>query len=166
MAERCQKGNQRHTVEPDRSPSQKASEALVELATGGKPRRRVTLEPLPVIDSGRIKQDKSHLYGRRPLKGPERPFEHPDAKRRFRLINTAGELQRVLDYPSEKWTGHFPKLWWREYQGTRVFRGPGAKYCHFDKQRELAVADRVSGQPCRKGGSEPLDRAPFGDQSI
>ena len=79
-----------------------------------------------------------------PFKGPERPFEHPDAKRRFRLINTAGELQRVLDYPWEKWTGRFPKLWWREYQGTRVFRGTKRSYLPFDKQRELAV--RIASQ--------------------
>ena len=31
-------------------------------------------------------------------------FEHPDAKRRFRLINNLEELERALDYPWEKWT--------------------------------------------------------------
>ena len=31
-------------------------------------------------------------------------FEHPDAKRRFRLINNQDELEQALDYPWEKWT--------------------------------------------------------------
>lgn len=34
---------------------------------------------------------------------PVNPFEHPDAKRRFRLINTNEELQEALDAPWEKW---------------------------------------------------------------
>jgi superfamily I DNA/RNA helicase/mRNA-degrading endonuclease RelE of RelBE toxin-antitoxin system len=32
------------------------------------------------------------------------PFEHPDARRRFRVMNNAEELERALDYPWEKWT--------------------------------------------------------------
>lgn len=31
------------------------------------------------------------------------PFEHPDARRRFRVISDADELERALDYPWEKW---------------------------------------------------------------
>jgi len=31
------------------------------------------------------------------------PFEHPDAKRRFRLVATSDELQRALDYPWDRW---------------------------------------------------------------
>lgn len=31
-------------------------------------------------------------------------FEHPDAKRRFRTIESPEELQRALDYPWDKWT--------------------------------------------------------------
>jgi hypothetical protein len=57
-----------------------ASEALLELATGGKPR-----PPQPVAT---IKN----------------PFEHPDAQRRFRVVSNVEELQRALDYPWEKWT--------------------------------------------------------------
>ena len=56
-----------------------AAEALLELATGGTPL-------LP-----------SHTP-------PEAdPFEHPDARRRFRVMHDVEELERALDYPWEKW---------------------------------------------------------------
>jgi len=32
------------------------------------------------------------------------PFDHPDAQRRFRVLNNVEELERALDYPWEKWT--------------------------------------------------------------
>ncbi len=57
---------------------QEASEALLELATGGSPKIKA-----PVTAS---------------------PFEHPDAKRRFSLVRTPEELQRALDAPWDKWT--------------------------------------------------------------
>lgn len=63
----------------DRLPAE-ASEALLELATGGKP--RMIQPPSPVTN----------------------PFEHPDALRRFRVMNNLEELQRALDFPWEKWT--------------------------------------------------------------
>ena len=56
-----------------------AAEALLELATGGTP-------PLP----GRVAPDTD-------------PFEHPDARRRFRVMHDVEELERALDYPWEKW---------------------------------------------------------------
>ncbi len=57
-----------------------AAEALLELATGGRP------EP-PAVAT------------------PEAsPFEHPDAQRRFRLMTSSEELERALEYPWEKWT--------------------------------------------------------------
>ena len=56
-----------------------AAEALLELATGGTP-------PLP----GRIAPHTD-------------PFEHPDARRRFRVMHDVEELERALDYPWEKW---------------------------------------------------------------
>ncbi|MCY3897301.1 MAG: UvrD-helicase domain-containing protein [Caldilineaceae bacterium] len=56
-----------------------AAEALLELATGGTP-------PLP-----------SHTP---PVTDP---FEHPDARRRFRVMHDLDELQRALDYPWDKW---------------------------------------------------------------
>ena len=54
-----------------------AAEALLELATGGKPR---TPPPAPA----------------------DNPFDHPDAQRRFRVMTNVEELQRALDYPWEK----------------------------------------------------------------
>jgi hypothetical protein len=32
------------------------------------------------------------------------PFEHPDAQRRFRVVEDVEELARALEYPWEKWT--------------------------------------------------------------
>src|SRR5207244_964040 len=57
-----------------------AAEALLELATGGKP--RVLQPPLPSAT----------------------PFDHPDALRRFRVMANVEELGRALDFPWEKWT--------------------------------------------------------------
>ena len=56
-----------------------AAEALLELATGGKPK---PVQPVPV----------------------ENPFDHPDAQRRFRVMTNTEELSRALDFPWEKWT--------------------------------------------------------------
>lgn len=56
-----------------------AAEALLEIATGGKP---VAPRPLePVTD----------------------PFEHPDAQRRFRALNNVEELERAFAFPWDKW---------------------------------------------------------------
>lgn len=55
-----------------------AAEALLELATGGK----------PDVVSAETSED---------------PFDHPDAQRRFRLMTDSAELQRALDSPWEKW---------------------------------------------------------------
>jgi hypothetical protein len=56
-----------------------AAEALLELATGGRPQA-----PQPVA------------------KGAN-PFDHPDAQRRFRVMSDAEELERALKYPWDKW---------------------------------------------------------------
>src|SRR5206468_4668696 len=55
-------------------------EALLELATGGKPQ---------------VAQ---------PVATGADPFEHPDAQRRFRVMHNVAELERALTYPWEKWT--------------------------------------------------------------
>jgi hypothetical protein len=57
-----------------------AAEALLELATGGKPR---VSEPRSLATT---------------------PFDHPDALRRFRVMANVEELQRALDFPWDKWT--------------------------------------------------------------
>jgi hypothetical protein len=63
----------------DRLPAE-AAEALIELATGGKP--RVIQPAIPVTN----------------------PFDHPDAQRRFRVISNLDALKTALAYPWEKWT--------------------------------------------------------------
>ena len=80
-----------------------AAEALLELATGGTP-------PLP-----------SHTV-------PETdPFEHPDARRRFRVMHDVEELERALDYPWEKWVVFLHptqrELVEREYNGPARVSG-------------------------------------------
>ena len=57
-----------------------AAEALLELATGGTPDR------------------PAHAAA------DTDPFGHPDAQRRFRLVENADELERALEFPWEKWT--------------------------------------------------------------
>jgi hypothetical protein len=56
-----------------------AAEALLDLATGLTPKIAA------------------------PAAAGTNPFEHPDARRRFRLLHDAEELERALDYPWEKW---------------------------------------------------------------
>ena len=57
-----------------------AAEALLELATGGKPRVL-----LPAVAAAS-------------------PFDHPDAQRRFRLMTNVEELERALEFPWDKWS--------------------------------------------------------------
>ena len=63
----------------DRLPAE-ASEALLELATGGKPR---------IVA---------------PVELSANPFEHPDAQRRFRIMTNVEELERALEFPWDKWS--------------------------------------------------------------
>src|SRR5690606_23035868 len=56
-----------------------AAEAMLELATGGT----------PVVAVAPAATD---------------PFAHPDAQRRFRVMQNVEELERALDYPWEKWS--------------------------------------------------------------
>jgi hypothetical protein len=57
-----------------------AAEALLELATGGKPQRAA---PPPASGD---------------------PFDHPDAQRRFRVMEDADALARAMDAPWDRWT--------------------------------------------------------------
>ncbi|OSZ76600.1 UvrD-helicase domain-containing protein [Hydrogenophaga sp. IBVHS1] len=80
-----------------------AAEALLELATGGKPR-----VPAPAA---------AHAN----------PFDHPDAQRRFRVMSNVAELEAALNYPWEKWTVflHPEQRQWveREYTGPARVSG-------------------------------------------
>jgi mRNA-degrading endonuclease RelE of RelBE toxin-antitoxin system len=80
-----------------------AAEALLELATGGKPRAP---QAVPAAAN---------------------PFDHPDAKRRFRVIINVEELERALEFPWDKWTVflHPEQRQWveRDYSGPARVSG-------------------------------------------
>src|SRR5206468_7563868 len=80
-----------------------AAEALLELATGGKPK------PRPVAEV--------------------EPFEHPDAQRRFRIIENVAELSRALEYRWDKWSIVLHptqrEISQRDYSGPARDAGPG-----------------------------------------
>jgi superfamily I DNA/RNA helicase len=80
-----------------------AAEALLELATGGKPRK-----PHPAAETSD-------------------PYMHPDAQRRFRILADVEELQRALDAPWEKWIVflHPEQRQWveRDYSGPARVAG-------------------------------------------
>ncbi|MGO9112854.1 MAG: S1/P1 nuclease [Thermoguttaceae bacterium] len=80
-----------------------AGEALLELATGGRPR-----VPQPTLTAAN-------------------PFDHPDALRRFRLMSSVEELQRALEFPWEKWAVflHPEQRQWveRDYTGPARVSG-------------------------------------------
>lgn len=58
-----------------------AAEALLDLAVGAKPQAPAVTAP-----------------------GIVNPFEHPDAQRRFRVLEDVEELKRALDFPWDQWT--------------------------------------------------------------
>jgi mRNA-degrading endonuclease RelE of RelBE toxin-antitoxin system len=74
-----------------------AAEALLDLATLGGQQRDIRIEAAPVANIYSLMLEAST-----PSK-PD-PFTHPDAQRRFRLIQSFEELERALDYPWDKWT--------------------------------------------------------------
>ena len=80
-----------------------AAEALLELATGGKPRKAQ-----PVLEKAS-------------------PFDHPDAQRRFRVMSNVEELERALEFPWDKWTVflHPEQRQWveRDYTGPARVSG-------------------------------------------
>lgn len=86
----------------DHLPSE-AAEALLELATGGRPQIA------------------------EPIASETNPFDHPDAQRRFRVISDVEELERALDYPWDKWTVFLHpaqrQLIEREYNGPARVAG-------------------------------------------
>lgn len=76
-----------------------AAEALLDLATGTKPQ---------ILAFGL----------------PERisPFEHPDAQRRFRVMEDIEELKRALEFPWDQWTVFLHPSQWQVVEQS--FNGP------------------------------------------
>lgn len=87
-----------------------AGEALLDLALGHTPQKPTTTGIAPT-GTGDISPDA---------------FLHPDAQRRFRLMGSAEELQRALEYPWEKWLVFLHPDQRRYAEG--VFNGP-VKIC-------------------------------------
>jgi mRNA-degrading endonuclease RelE of RelBE toxin-antitoxin system len=67
-----------------------AAEALLELATGGRP-------ALSYAMAGQVREPVAEY-------GTPTAFDHPDAQRRFRVITNLEDLQRAFEFPWEKWT--------------------------------------------------------------
>jgi len=99
-----------------------AAEALLELATGGKPQLPQVVAP--TAD----------------------PFDHPDALRRFRMMGDVDELARALEYPWEK-VDHLPSPGTAADCGAELQRpGPGLRFCRNRQNRGGLTSRRVSGQ--------------------
>ena len=108
-----------------------AAEALLDVATGAIPQ---IFRPVSstVALSVKFKVQDSAQPGLIPSHSSHPPvsrkaFEHPDAKRRFRLIDNPEELENALDYPWEKWTVFLHpaqrELVEREYNGPARVSG-------------------------------------------
>jgi mRNA-degrading endonuclease RelE of RelBE toxin-antitoxin system len=97
-----------------------AAEALLELATGGKPKAR---EVAAVT-----------------------PFEHPDAQRRFRVVENIEELTRALEYPWDKWSIFLHpaqrELIEKDYAGPARVAGSAGTLSHFVAAIEALRAAR------------------------
>jgi superfamily I DNA/RNA helicase len=77
-----------------------AAEALLELATGCKPSIPRPAARMDFIVAGR----RAAQSRPQPAAAMANAVDHPDAQRRFRVMANVEELQRVLDFPWEKWT--------------------------------------------------------------
>jgi mRNA-degrading endonuclease RelE of RelBE toxin-antitoxin system len=85
-----------------------AAEALLDLATGVTPQTFVPIREWSgaraYADIGKPIQQGADPPQSEPASVSAESFEHPDAKRRFRLIHNFEELERALESPWEKWT--------------------------------------------------------------
>jgi UvrD-like helicase C-terminal domain/AAA domain len=70
-----------------------AAEALLDLATGKIPQ---AYAPVKATLAASLQPELVAVT--------TESFKHPDAQRRFRLINNSEELEQALNYPWEKWT--------------------------------------------------------------
>ena len=125
----------------DHLPSE-AAEALLELATGGKPeavRQAALTTPATTLYSLKLPEEvapESRLYRSASID----PFEHPDAQRRFRLMNNAEELAAALDYP------------WTNGQSSSTRRSENSSSAISTARRELRVQRAPAKQSSRCTG--------------
>jgi superfamily I DNA/RNA helicase len=71
-----------------------AAEAVLELATGGTPSVRTPVLLGAMLEPGKAQEAVDDTLA----------FSHPDAQRRFRVVESVEELERALDAPWDKWT--------------------------------------------------------------
>jgi mRNA-degrading endonuclease RelE of RelBE toxin-antitoxin system len=107
-----------------------AAEALLDLATGVAPQARPVLVPprfALLADRNKATQPTATPQQSDFATASAESFEHPDARRRFRLISNQEELEQALDYPWEKWTVFLHpaqrELVEREYDGPARVSG-------------------------------------------
>ncbi len=83
-----------------------AAEALLDLATGGRPRAPASgREEATALSPGvQFLLSEEHEEELEAEAEDELAFEHPDAQRRFRTIESPEELRRALEFPWDKWT--------------------------------------------------------------
>jgi mRNA-degrading endonuclease RelE of RelBE toxin-antitoxin system len=84
-----------------------AAEALLDVATGVIPQpASIAQEPavfMPSVDITKESKPEAIPSSLELAAPTTKSFQHPDAQRRFRLIGSAEELERALEYPWEKW---------------------------------------------------------------
>lgn len=74
-----------------------AAEALLELATGGRPETVGVAAEAPAVYGADVAMSRAEP-------DIQDAFAHPDAQRRFRAITTSDELRQALEFPWERWT--------------------------------------------------------------
>ncbi len=80
-----------------------AAESLLQFATVGALSRKVAMPPMlrmPDLTEPRFSLPPGAVASEAP---PADPYQHPDALRRFRVIENAEDLRQALDYPWDKW---------------------------------------------------------------
>jgi hypothetical protein len=80
-----------------------AAEALLDLATGGRPAAVHRPPDFLFDDTREVRGGGTEKTAVQPYIAAQ-SFEHPDAQRRFRTIESPAELQRALEFPWDKWT--------------------------------------------------------------
>jgi hypothetical protein len=107
-----------------------AAEALLVLATDRTPEPEPLRPRSYVVDLQAVEREKvssAEAEATLTFSSPPDPFSHPDAKRRFRVIQNLEELERALEYPWEKWTVflHPSQREWaeRDYSGPARVSG-------------------------------------------
>jgi mRNA-degrading endonuclease RelE of RelBE toxin-antitoxin system len=97
------KANEESLLELSDHLPEEVAEALLDLATGAIPQTFHFVSPRPMVrpsvDITKAIQTEAIPPQPELVAVTRKSFEHPDAKRRFRLIDNLEELERALEYP-------------------------------------------------------------------